>query len=107
MKCHKGLQTLMDSLDKRPKLRQMHIRFGTWNVRSLYRASFLMTVVKELSIYVRFSESTGGHMGQRWHQGKYAFFYVKGNENHELGTVFFLYVRESYQQLRGSNLLVI
>jgi hypothetical protein len=40
--------------------------------------------------------------------GEYAFFYVKENENHELGTVFFfLCIRESYQQLRGLSLLVI
>jgi hypothetical protein len=30
----------------------------------------------------------------------------KGNENHELGAGF-LCIRESYQQLRGSSLLVI
>jgi hypothetical protein len=33
--------------------------------------------------------------------GKYKFFYGKGNENHELGTVV-LSIRESNQQLRGS-----
>jgi hypothetical protein len=27
------------------------MRFGTWNVRNLYRASSLVTVSKELSIY--------------------------------------------------------
>jgi hypothetical protein len=28
----------MDPLDKLPKLRKMDMRFGTWNVRILYRA---------------------------------------------------------------------
>jgi hypothetical protein len=34
-------------------------------------------------------------MGQSWHRTSYG----KVNENHELGTGFF--IRESYQQLRG------
>jgi hypothetical protein len=50
-KCHKGPQTLKYSLDKRPKLRKMDMRFGTWNVRSMYRAGSLVTVAKKLSKY--------------------------------------------------------
>jgi hypothetical protein len=38
--------------------------------------------------------------------GEYTFFYGKGNDIHELITDF-LCIRESYQHLRGSNLLVI
>jgi hypothetical protein len=66
-KYHKGPQTWTDSLDKRLKIKKMDMRFGTWNVRSLYRSGLLMIVVKELSRY-RFNGSAGGQMGQRWHQ---------------------------------------
>jgi hypothetical protein len=59
-----------------------------------------MTVSKELSKYVRW-EGGGAEPA-----GKYTFFYGKGNENHELGRVF-LYIRESYKQLRRLSLLVI
>jgi hypothetical protein len=34
------------SLDKRPKIRKMDMRFGTWNVRNMYRAGLLMTVAE-------------------------------------------------------------
>jgi hypothetical protein len=37
---------------------------------------------------------------------KYTFFYRKMNDKHEL-VAGFLCIRESYQQLRGLNLLVI
>jgi hypothetical protein len=33
--------------------------------------------------------------------GEYTFSYGKGNENYELSIGFFLYIRESYQQLGG------
>jgi hypothetical protein len=36
------------------------MRFGTWNVRSLYRTGLVITVLKELSKYVRFSGSAVG-----------------------------------------------
>jgi hypothetical protein len=42
-------RTWTDSLDKRPKLRDMDMRFGTRNVRRLYRAGSLMTVSRELA----------------------------------------------------------
>jgi hypothetical protein len=42
---------------------------------------------------VRFSGSTGGQMGQRWHpiSRQILFVYGKGNENHELGTGLFVH----------------
>jgi hypothetical protein len=33
-----------DSLEKQPKRRNMDMRFGTWNIRSLYKAGSLMTL---------------------------------------------------------------
>jgi hypothetical protein len=41
-----------DSFIKRPKLRNMDMRFGTWNVRSLYRAGSLKAVSRELARYM-------------------------------------------------------
>jgi hypothetical protein len=66
-----------------------------------------MTVSRELAIYVRFIGSAGGQMGGTKPAGEYSFLYGKRNENHELGTGFFLGIRESYQQLRRTSLLVI
>jgi hypothetical protein len=91
----------MDSLDKQYKLRKIDMIFVTWNIRSLYRTGLLMTVAKEIAKYkiwweYRRSDGVGGTEPA----GKCTFFYGKGNENHELGTGF-LYIGESYQQLRG------
>jgi hypothetical protein len=87
----------------------MDMRFGTWNVRSLYRVGSLMRVSRELSRYklnlvgVQEVRREGSSIVPA---GEYTFFYGKGNENNELGTGD-LYIRESYQQLRGLSLIMI
>jgi hypothetical protein len=85
------------------------MRFGTRNMRSLYRAESLVIVPRGLSKYnldlvrVQVVRWEGGGTEP---VGKYTFFYREGSENYELGTGF-MCTRESYQQLRGLSLLVI
>jgi exonuclease III len=58
----------MDSLDKRPKRKKMDMRFGTWNVTSIYRAGSLRAVVEEITKYkldlVGVQEITWGERAQ-------------------------------------------
>jgi hypothetical protein len=41
---HKKPRTWTDSLDKRPKRRNMDMTYGTWNIKNIYRAGSPMTV---------------------------------------------------------------
>jgi hypothetical protein len=81
----------------------MDMRFGTWNVRSMYREDSLRAVAKEISKY---KLDFMGVQEVRWDgdgtepAAEYTFFYGKGNENHELVQVF-LYIRVSCQRLEG------
>jgi hypothetical protein len=69
------------------------MRFGTWKVRSMYRADLFRAVAEEISNYkLHFL----GVQNIRWDgdgtepASVHIFFYGKGNENHELVQVFSL-----------------
>jgi hypothetical protein len=72
------------------------MRFGLWNIRSLYSAGSLVTVSRELT---RYKLDLVGVQEVRWEgsgtepAGEYTFCYVKGNENHELGSGVFVHKR--------------
>jgi exonuclease III len=69
----------------------MDMRFGTWNVRSLYRSGSLKTVARELGKYkldlVGVQEVRCDNGGTERAED-YIFFYGAGNEDHQLGTGF-------------------
>jgi hypothetical protein len=73
----------------------MDMRFGTWNIRSMYRAMSFRAAAEEISKYkldlvgVQVRWNGGGNEPA----GEYKFFYGKGNKNHELGMGFFVHKR--------------
>jgi exonuclease III len=72
----------------------MDMRFGTWNVRSLYRIGSLKTVTRELGKY---KLDLMGVQEVRWEKGDTeraeddTFFYEQRNGDHQLGRGFFVH----------------
>jgi len=72
------------------------MRFGTWNVSSLYRTGSFTAAAREMA---RYKFDLVGVQKVRWDRestvrgGDYNFSYGKENENHQLGTGFFVHHR--------------
>jgi exonuclease III len=70
----------------------MDMRFGTWNVRSLYRAGSLKTIASELAKYnldlVAVQEVTFIDSGSQA-ADDYTFFHGNGNASSHRGRLFY------------------
>ena len=71
---------------------QTEMKIGTWNVKSLYRAGSLKAAARYRLDVVCVHE-VRWDKGGTVRAGDYEFFYGKGNENHQLGTGFFVHRR--------------
>jgi hypothetical protein len=81
---HKKLSTLW--------INDLSNRVWTWNIQCISRAGTLVTVLRELSRYkLDFMgvQEVGWESSGTEPAGEYTFFYGKGNQNQELGIVFF------------------
>ena len=68
----------------RPEKRKRDMRFGTWNVRRLYREGSLTAAARELARYkldLVGVQDVGWVKGGTARAGNYNFFYGKGNKN--------------------------
>jgi hypothetical protein len=74
----------------------MDMTFVLWNVRSFYRAGSIIAVLRKR---LKYKLNLVGVQEVRWESGgiepagEYTFFYGKRNENHELGTGYFVHKR--------------
>ena len=72
------------------------MRFGTWNIKSLYRAASLTAVVLELArckLDLVGVQEVRREKGSTVRAGDYSFLYGTGNEIHQLGRGFFVHHR--------------